>query len=308
MKFIFTADLHIRSTTPRCRTDWFEASMWEKVKFLSELSEKHKAPIIVAGDIFHEWKSSPWLINKCLKKLPKMYVIAGNHDLPNHSLKQVKKSALITLIISKRLVKLDYEKPKKFKNILVYGFHYGMEPVNTDREPGKIKIAVIHRLVTSTKDQIWRNTSADEAPSLVKNLTGYDIIITGDNHKTFTCRHNNTLLINPGSFTRQTSAQMEHEPCVFLHNTKTGKTKKIILPHDKEAVSEKHLEVSRQRDERMAKFINKLDDSYEIGLSYINNVESYFEHHKESKRVKTMVWESIEYNTGNEEEEDEQPE
>lgn len=305
MKFILTADLHIRDDQPECRIDDFEKSMWNKFKFLDKLRQKHNAIILVAGDVFHRHKPHPWLINKCLEHLPTdMYVIAGNHDLPNHSLKHLQRSGLQTLVLSEKIHLLEFEEGvpeiiKSKKQIEIYPFHYGEKLFNVEREPGILKIAMIHRLVTQTKDDLWRHTTARAAPKFIRQLHGYDIILTGDNHITFTTQYKDTTLINPGSFMRTTAAQMEHVPSVFLYDADIGPSsiKKIPLPHTMGVVSRKHLERKEQQNERMVTFVSKLNEDYELGLFFEKNIENYFEHNKETHAVRSMVWESIEQTT-----------
>ena len=45
----------------------------------------------------------------------------------------------------------------------------------------------------------WPGMKAGNALDMLKRLNGYDLIITGDNHKQFTVEYNGRWLINPGS-------------------------------------------------------------------------------------------------------------
>ena len=296
--FILCADLHIRDDQPRCRTDRFKKTLWKKFKFLkNKQKELNNCPIIVAGDIFHHWKATPHLINKCLKRLPNnMWCIAGNHDLPHHNIDQIERSALQTLVRAKKIQlitgKYMFNIGKQIYHF--YGYHYGQDPINVKKEKGVIKIAIVHRLIIQDGDDLWRQASAKSAKELIKNTSGYDLILTGDNHKTFTVTTKKTRLVNPGSFTRQTAAQMQHKPCFYVWESTTNEIEKIVLPHDKNAISRKHLKREQERNERMQVFVDELNEIYEIGLNYKDNLEKYFESNKENKQVKKMVWQSIE--------------
>lgn len=296
--FILCADLHIREDQPKCRQDKFTKTLWKKFKYLKSVQKDlNNCPILVAGDIFHYWKASPYLINKCLKRLPSnMWCIAGNHDLPHHNINQLQRSALETLVRAHRIKLIDecYMHNQGSQLYYIYGYHYGIDPKSVKRTNGIIKIALIHRLVTKDKDNLWRQTSADSAKSLITTLKGYDLIVTGDNHKSFTVQIQQTLLVNPGSFTRQTAAQMEHKPCFYIWDSTNGDVEKVVLPYDKKAISDQHLKHEKERNKRMESFVQQLNDDYEIGLSFEKNLEVYFEHNKESQFVKKMVWESIE--------------
>lgn len=295
--FILCADLHIRDDQPKCRQDNFTKTLWKKFKYLKSVqNDLNNCPILVAGDIFHHWRARPYLINKCLKRLPKnMLCIAGNHDLPYHNINQLKQSALETLVRAGRVKLIDGLFIHNQRSALyhIHGFHYGIEPINVDRENGITKIAVIHRLITEGVESPWRNSSSESAKSLIKSLKGYDLIVTGDNHNSFTVQIQQTLLVNPGSFTRQTAAQMEHKPCFYIWDSVTGEIEKVILPHDDKSVSNRHLKREKERNQRMESFVQQLNDDYEIGLHFEKNLEIYFEANKEPKSVRNMVWKSV---------------
>jgi hypothetical protein len=55
-----------------------------------------------------------------------------------------------------------------------------------------LKILLWHRL-TCLKQQPWPGADAEVAPSLKKNLDGYGLVITGDNHQQFA----DSWLVNP---------------------------------------------------------------------------------------------------------------
>ena len=54
---IITSDWHLRETTPRCRTDNFWETQWEKIKFIKRIQKEieydsgYPIPILHAGDI-----------------------------------------------------------------------------------------------------------------------------------------------------------------------------------------------------------------------------------------------------------------
>ena len=57
---IITADIHLRETSPQCRTDDYWKAQEDKIEFLKELQHKHHdCPILDGGDLFDQWKPSP---------------------------------------------------------------------------------------------------------------------------------------------------------------------------------------------------------------------------------------------------------
>ncbi len=90
---ILTADWHLRDETPPCRIDDFQQAQWDKINEVSSLQRKYNCPVLHAGDLFHYWKPSPWLISKAIQELPgRFFSVAGQHDLPQHSLDLLNKS------------------------------------------------------------------------------------------------------------------------------------------------------------------------------------------------------------------------
>ena len=79
---ILTADWHLRDDVPVCRTDDYWAAQWTKIEFIVDLANEYDCPIYNAGDIFHKWKASPYLLYHTIYQINKMQTIlvccAGN--------------------------------------------------------------------------------------------------------------------------------------------------------------------------------------------------------------------------------------
>ena len=95
---ILTADIHLRDDIPVCRTDDFILTQAKKLDFISALQKQHSCPVLMAGDIFHKWKASPYLLAFAIEHFPKNSIaIAGQHDLPQHNFSNFDKSGLHVL-------------------------------------------------------------------------------------------------------------------------------------------------------------------------------------------------------------------
>ena len=267
---ILTGDWHLREDTPKCRTDDFWKAQWKKVEFISKLQEKYSIPILHSGDLFHHWKPSPRLISWCIDILPFMYVIPGNHDLPNHNLKLLEKSGLWTL--------------EKAEKIRIWQTELGEPYIH--KAFGTDEIAIIHKLINHPQ-------SDTTAKGILKKYKKYNLILTGDNHIPFSATEGGRLLVNPGSLSRQTADQIDHKPCVVLWDNE-GHIQPVELPIEKGVISRNHLQQVEDRDERMDAFVSKLNDDYDIELSFEKNIEAYFESNRTRKIVKELVYESME--------------
>ena len=285
---LLTSCWHLRESQPTCRTDDFWEAQWRKVKFIKELQDEYSGcPILNSGDLFHHWKPSPRLISYCIDYLPFMYIIPGNHDLPNHNLGLLEKSGLWTLEKAGKIKILQTELGKAW----CLGENEWSE-VDGDTDFKGKSITIIHKLINHPQ-------SSTTAKQLMNQLKGYDLILTGDNHQSFFVgyqyeKDKDTLLINPGSLTRQTADQDKHVPTVFLWYAETNEFDTVPIPIEKDVISRDHLVKAEERDERMEAFVDRLDDDYEIELSFKKNLKSYFNSNRTHRAVKEMVWESAE--------------
>ena len=263
---ILTSDWHLRETQPICRTDDFWETQWKKVKQISDLQEKHDCQVIHAGDLFHHWKPSPYLIKTAIEFLPKEFVtVYGQHDLPNHNLKLAYKCGLDTLIAAKRVQTLEVG-------------HYGQEPsekaIRMSQLMMDFEILVMHKLVWKDKPPHWDKNGLSAEDILDENKN-YKLIVTGDNHQSFVVKKDGRLLVNPGSITRQTADQAKHKPCVYLWYDDTNTVEPHYLDIEDNVISREHIEKIEERDGRIDAFIEQLGTDWEAEVSFESNLEKF---------------------------------
>ncbi len=273
---ILTADYHLREDNPICRIDYFLDTQIQKMKFIQQLQVKHNCPVIHAGDLFNHWKASPYLITLALNYLPKnMFTVAGNHDLPNHNIDLLDKSALNTLIHAKAI---DY----------LTGTHWGQEPKNESLMIGNRKILVWH-VMTWKDNPPWLGCKDPTAKELLEEFPQCDLIVTGHNHNSFVEELNGRILVNPGSITRQTADQESYQPKVFLWYAKTNSVEPILIPIEKGVISREHIEHKEERDLRIKAFVGRLTNDWEVGVSFEANLERFQKENKIRSSVMQIV-------------------
>lgn len=275
---ILTSDWHLREDTPICRTDNFWGNQWEKVSFVCKLQRKYNCPVLHAGDLYHHWKPSPYLLSMTLQHLPKdFHTVYGQHDLPQHSLELTEKCGTNVLANAKVLNILPNaswgQTPDEFCQ---YSFHTNHT------------ILVWHTQVYKNKSP-YIGKSVNSAKALLKKYPQYDLIVIGDNHQTFVEEYKGRLLVNPGSLTRQTADQIDHKPCVFLWYAETNTVKQVFLPIEENAVSRTHLDKIEERDNRINAFIAGLDTTFEMGISFESNLEKFYENNIVDEEVKCII-------------------
>jgi len=217
---ILTSDWHIWNKPPvwrSCEPDWM-AAMGRPIESIIGLSKTHQCPIFIAGDIFHRWNASPdtinWLIDR-LRAAHQAYAIPGQHDMPNHNLSEMQKSAYETLVKSGVLISIT--KPIELEHCILHGKAFGCALKPASRTIDK-KMTVL-----LTHEYLWTDACGfPDAPkeNHIKNLSKehktYDIIVAGDNHKGFRQRIGSSTIFNCGSPIRRTKDELTHKPQVGL--------------------------------------------------------------------------------------------
>jgi DNA repair exonuclease SbcCD nuclease subunit len=278
--FILTADWHLREVAPVSRTDDFWGTQWKKVQFISQLSEKHDCPVIHAGDLFHHWKPSPYLLNYCMQYLPeRFYTVYGNHDLPQHNLELSERCGVDVLKSAGRIVVLE-------------NTHFGKELIE-ESFVAHPKFAVWH-VFTYKGELPWPGCTEKSAKKILRKYKAFDLILTGDNHKTFTEEHKGRLLVNPGSLMRQSADQVEHKPCVFLYYAETNTVKPVYLPVEEDVISRKHIENKEERNERIDAFVTSLNTDFDSEISFHTNLKKFYAKNRIQNEIKTLIQKFVE--------------
>ncbi|MGV9142111.1 MAG: metallophosphoesterase family protein, partial [Promethearchaeota archaeon] len=191
---ILTSDWHLRETKPRCRTDNFWETQWKKVNSIWKIQTEWEDDIKLfhAGDLFHHWKPSPWLISMTMKHLPEnFYTVFGQHDLPNHNMSLSEKSGVMTLAVAGWIKLIEEGSWKEgLRNFI---------PLKLNGR----NIAILHQFIWDGKKMPWPGCSELTAEQMLDKYPQFDLIVTGDHHKPFTYEKDGRLLVNPGPLTRQ---------------------------------------------------------------------------------------------------------
>jgi DNA repair exonuclease SbcCD nuclease subunit len=284
--------------------------MWRKVEFVLRLAKQHGVPILIAGDIGLKPQWPSWLEEQFISLVRSffpsvgIFAIPGQHDLPNHNLELWKKSSIGVLHAADAIVfwgvKNDYW-PNAYQAVddsflgHIFCFPYGVEMIDLDRKKhvtADPTIAMVHTLVTEGEpDEFLKG--ARSARSMLNEFSGYDLIISGDNHKSFVTKHEGRLLVNPGSLMRTTADQVDHRPRVYLWYGQDNSVEPVYLPIDEGVISRDHIDDREERDVRIEAYVDRLSQEVEIGLSFESNLEAYFRANRTRNDVADKVWSSI---------------
>lgn len=288
---ILTADLHLREDIPVCRLDDFFAAQHRKVTFIRDLQKEHGGiPVLDAGDLFDHWKPSPFLLQWAIRNLPDMVTVDGNHDQSSHNRSLYEKTGLAVLEAA-GVVNVLTEKWGGFKDLILYPLPWGTDPYGV---PGRDKrqVALIHAM-TYTGRSPYPGCEDPGASTLLKKMSGFDLVVSGHNHKPFVVEKEGRLLVNPGSMMRTTADQMEHKPRVYLWYAEKNEVEPVYLPIEEGVVSREHIEVVERREERIEAFVSRLNQDVEIGLSFERNMERHLAANRMRSRTVEIIEEAM---------------
>jgi len=213
---IMASDIHLCHKKPIARSpepDWYEA-MSRPLEQLDRLCLKSGAPLIIAGDIFDRWNSNAELINFALEYLPPCYAIPGQHDLPNHNMDDVGRSAYWTLVKAGKICDLSGE-VITHGNVTMHGFGWNQSitPLPAKKTiRGSIHLAVCHSYIYNKGNSYPGAPKELSVQGYTKNLLGYDAAVFGDNHKGFL----DGYLLNCGTFMRRKADEVDYSPQIGL--------------------------------------------------------------------------------------------
>lgn len=206
MRILAVADMHLHYLPPpNFDGDWLhylrDVFRWLKSQAL---------PIVCAGDVLEVSGQPVWFVNFLIDQMAPLtfYAIPGQHDLPYHRLREVKRSAFYTL------VRAGVLKPLKMLavdgNRVLVGAAYG-SPWRPAR-PGSVLVA--HAYVDTQARPYLENPESYEATAVTRKLDelGYVFAIFGDNHIAFQSQR----ILNCGAFLGRRKGESQHAWVVDL--------------------------------------------------------------------------------------------
>ena len=258
----YTSDLHIRDKKPLKRKDEYLEVQFQKLEELVEAAEEEDAPVIIAGDIFDTHSISFKRLVRFTELVSRVdtYVVFGQHDLPNNSMRFWQENPLGLLIRFGTVTCLS-EEPCKIGGVYFYGCSWGEEIPIPAHETGNV--LVIHELIVKDKPLFEGQEDYVKSTHLLEDYPEYDMILAGDNHKGFIKQKGDQVLLNTGSMMRNNKDQKEHNPHFYrieLDNFQFTKHHFTCEPFKDVFNMEKIKDEERQKEtqERYADLISKI--------------------------------------------------
>ena len=317
------SDLHLRDDQPTCRMDDFWEVQIRKLKWINKEWKRLARPdILCAGDVFHKAKPSPKLLTTALEFLPGrlcrrgasgvdklIYTIPGNHDLPNHNINQLNESGLAPLAVTERISSLIKRPVHLYKNINehhsenvadIHPFPFGSKPLPlsenlSSKDADKRRYVALAHLFTYKDRKPWADCKSPPCAKVLDLFRGYDLVITGDNHQSFTHQNKRKqLLVNPGCMSRQNLNEIDYKPSIYLWYAEENRVEQKEIPIEKNVFSDEHIKHQKEREKRECAFVESLSADYEVSLSFEENLKRFAENNPDvPDSVMWRVWEAI---------------
>ena len=281
---ILCSDLHLSHRPPTARSaepDWY-AAMERQLVELYRLWGKHHVPIICAGDIIDRWNSPPELINFALYHLPFMYCVPGQHDLPNHNIDEIHRSAYETLIKARKIE--DIESFTVANGLSLYGFPYGSEIkplLEKEKEKDSVHVAVIHKYCWIGERSYLGAPKENKLGAFKKQLKGYDAAVFGDNHVGFLAKSGDCNVLNAGTFYRRHKDEKDYKPHVgLLHEDGSISLHYMDVSKDK-FLDESNTIMCGEHEIDMGDFLDGLEKLSSDPLDFQEALRHYANYHKD---------------------------
>lgn len=293
MKFLISGDWHFTLKQPGSRRDSISDVFCDKLSQVCNLVKEHDIDALIqAGDMFDSHKANDetksTLINILNEYFPKdtagIFTVFGQHDLRYHQ-SNTSNTPLNLLseagyfdILTKYPLQYDDDKNR----IDFYGASWNEEiPQPTHKD--NFNILVMHKMVISEK--LWQGQEDFIQDNIfLKTNKDYDLIISGDNHTTFTATSGDRHLVNAGCLVRTKIDQEDHKPCIFIFDTDTQELKQYYLgiqPFN-DIIKFEEAKKEKEENDTLKKYAEALKSNTQLtGINYRQNVYKYLKDNKD---------------------------
>jgi DNA repair exonuclease SbcCD nuclease subunit len=290
MKFLITGDWHYTDKTPSCRIDDYPEVLKNKIQSIINIAKKEKvAAILQPGDL----TDTPFLSYSAYRELYNLlfdipiFTVYGQHDLRYRNKGNTPLDAL-----QDSLEWFNVSKKIDIGATTVQGVSYG-ETI-PEPTPDVFNILLIHKMIVAVQEAEWQE-DYDLGIDFLTN-SKYDLIISGDNHKSFMVGTKKRFLFNCGSLMRSTIDQIDHKPCFYIFETNDRTYKQYFIPVTtwQKTFDLKKKVKEEERNEHMESFVSGLSEHKDMGLNFTDNLFMYLKKNKIEPIIKDIIKRNME--------------
>ena len=309
MNLLIIGDGHLRTRTPRRRTDPdFKATCLCKLQQVIDLAEGHNcAAILQPGDLFDNPTPSGELMVALIHLLQPnpipFLTIHGQHDMSYHAAASRKRSPLSILDAAGAVTlvdgTVDGHEVWVHKGVAVYGASFGQPPPQESElssgDKSKFNVLMAHAMVGDKP--LWPGQDLTGPAQYVRRHPGYDLYVLGDYHYPYVEEVGEATVINAGALLRLTAGKRDLalEPTAWVFNTEDCTV--TPCPLDVEPVETAFDLTGREEKPEgpdLQPFIDKLRETGKVGVSFKGNLTAFFEEHDTPEAMREAVWKAME--------------
>jgi DNA repair exonuclease SbcCD nuclease subunit len=268
------------------------------IRFVVDKANEIDCNIYFTGDLLDTTRVPDEIMSMLIEEIHRLCdhlhfcFIAGNHDLPYHNWDNINRSSIGTLW------KWAVSPYTLFESIgdSAFWVHFGKDPKEKYKTELTGKPLFIHRLVFPTKKSMPPNVNGITAGNLLKEYPGIDYICIGDYHRAYDYEENGRHVINPGTLLRQDAGELDYETGFYFVDTDKDIIEFIRIPDPDDLVTDRYLEIAEERNDRIAAFVESVESSGKITLSFEDNVKSWLAENREAytpqvvEVLENLVW------------------
>lgn len=292
MYLILSGDNHLTDKTPENRIDDYEETALRKFQFTLDTARNKGVELVIQpGDFFDGSAPSYSLFTKVVKMINDsglfIATIYGQHDLRYRN-----KGNTALRALKEACPKLLLELNDTFQDLVYIQSASFEEPVPKPKA-GKFNVLIIHKMIVDTK--LWEDQEDFVYGNEFLKSNKFDLIVSGDNHKSFYANFGHRWLFNCGSLLRSTIAQTEHEPRLIFFDTIHCNWSEILIPIKpaNEVFKMEQVIKAKERDEKLESFVEGLSQHKEMGLSFEDNLNAYMKENEVDPSVQTIIKECM---------------
>ena len=295
MKALNTGDLHLTNRCPINRIDNYEEEVLRKFHWILTTAYSNNCKTILQPGDFSDAPnlSYDFFIKICSlinHSNITIVTVPGQHDFryrnANNTFLRALEEACPSLIV---LWKPQYI---EIEGVHIYGSGWG-EQIPEIQDLTKYNILITHRMVVDEK--LWDNQENFNYANVLLRSNKFDLIVSGDNHKSFIVKMNSKFLVNLGSMMRNTISQIEHKPKIVILDTDSKHITEMEIPIKpaEEVFQMQRIEIEKERNERLEAFVSGLSKHKEMDLSFNDNLSNYLCQNSIEKEVVSIIQECL---------------
>ena len=272
MKLMLCGDFHLTNRRPKSRIDDYVLAQECKVEWIIETAVRLGCKATIQpGDLTDKHESPDSFKTKWIhtfKDQIRILTVPGQHDLRYHT-SPTDNTPYGVLVASGNMFIIG-KIPLIIDGVNFYGAGWNQDIPKITNEG--VNILVTHRMVSI--EQEWPGHQFEQPGGLLRKH-GFDLIVSGDNHKSFDFEYDGKKLVNCGSLMRANIDQVDHQPCVYIYDTETMGLEKILIPVKpiEEVMDLEVAEEEKEKSEELIKLVATLKEGAKIqGLDFKNNM------------------------------------